>query len=219
MSIRRDLVNSALAVVLFTVIFGLVYPLAFTGVAQVLFPGKADGSKIERNGTVVGSKLIAQDFRKPVLARNGKPKVDANGKPVLVADPRYFQSRPSQTGYTPDITFFSNLGPNSADERDEVKANIAAYLALEKRHDPGLTASGVPADAVTQSASGVDPHISKANARIQAHRIAAVRHLPLAQVQKLIDDHTDGRFLGLFGEPGVNVLELNLAIDSAAPRA
>jgi potassium-transporting ATPase KdpC subunit len=219
LSIRRDLVNSALAVVLFTVIFGLAYPLAFTGVAQVLFPGNADGSKIERNGTVVGSKLIAQDFRKPVLDKNGKPKVDAAGKPVMVADPRYFQSRPSQTGYTPNATFFSNLGPNSTAERDAVKANMAAYLALEKRYDPQLTSSRVPVDAVTQSGSGVDPHISQANARIQAHRIAVVRRLPLARVQKLIDDHTDGRFLGIFGEPGVNVLELNLAVDREAPRA
>jgi potassium-transporting ATPase KdpC subunit len=216
---RRDLVNSSIAVVLFTVIFGLGYPLAFTGVAQVLFPNKADGSKIERSGKVVGSKLIAQDFRKPVLDRNGKPKVDADGNPVLTADPRYFQSRPSQTGYTPNITFFSNLGPNSVDERDEVKANVEAYLALEKRYDPQLTASAVPVDAATQSASGVDPHISEANARIQAHRIAAVRHLPLGRVGKLIDDHTDGRFLGVFGEPAVNVLQLNLAIDSEAPRA
>jgi potassium-transporting ATPase KdpC subunit len=219
LSIRRDLVNSALAVVLFTVVFGLAYPLAFTGVAQVLFPGKADGSKIERNGTVVGSKLIAQDFRKPVLGKNGRPRVGADGKPVMVADPRYFQSRPSQTGYTPNVTFFSNLGPNSTAERDAVKANMAAYLALERRYDPQLTPSGVPADAVTQSGSGVDPQISQANARIQAHRIAAVRHLPLARVQKLIDDHTDGRFLGIFGEPGVNVLELNLAVDKEAPRA
>ena len=219
MSLRRDLVNSALAVILFTLVFGLAYPLAFTGVAQVLFPNKADGSKIERSGHVIGSKLIAQDFRKPVLGRNGKPRIGPDGKPVTVADPRYFQSRPSQTGYTPNVTFFSNLGPNSAAARDEVKGNLAAYLALEKRFDPGLTPGRVPVDAVTQSASGVDPHISEANARIQAHRIAAVRRLPLARVQQLIDDHTDGRFLGVFGEPAVNVLELNLALDSEARRA
>jgi K+-transporting ATPase ATPase C chain len=216
---RRDLVNSALAVVLFTVLFGLVYPLAFTGVAQIAFPGKADGSKIERGGKVVGSKLIAQDFRKAVLGQNGKPREDDDGNPVLVADPRYFQSRPSQTGYAPDVTFFSNLGPNSVDERDEVRSNLRSYLQLERKYDPQLTRADVPADAVTQSASGVDPHISEANARIQAHRVAAVRHLPLARVQALIDDHTDGRFLGVFGEPGVNVLELNLAIDSAASGA
>ncbi len=98
-----------------------------------------------------------------------------------------------------------------------MKANLDAYLKLEGRYDPGLTAADVPVDAITQSASGVDPQISKANAEIQAHRIAAVRHLPLSQVQSLIDDNTDGRFLGLFGEPGVNVLELNLALDKEAP--
>jgi potassium-transporting ATPase KdpC subunit len=216
---RRDLTNSAIAVVVFTVLFGLVYPLAFTGVAQVAFPGKADGSRIERNGRVVGSKLIAQDFRKPVLDATGKPEKDADGNPVLAADPRYFQSRPSQTGYAPNVTFFSNLGSNSLDERDEIKANIEWYLRLEQQYDPQLKASNVPVDAATQSASGVDPHISKANARIQAHRVAAVRLLPLARVQKLIDENTAGRFLGIFGEPGVNVLELNLAIDSAASGA
>ena len=216
---RRDFSNSLIAIVLFTLVFGLAYPLAFTGVAQVLFPSKADGSKIHRDGKVVGSKLIAQDFRMPVLDKNGKSKTDPDGNPVLTADPRYFQPRPSQTGYDPSVTFFSNLGPNSTDERDLVKANIAAYVGLEKKYDPTLTESSVPADAVTQSASGVDPHISKANAEIQAHRIAAVRHLPIDRVETLIDDNTDGRFLGIFGEPGVNVLQLNLAVDKEAPSA
>jgi potassium-transporting ATPase KdpC subunit len=213
---RRELVTSVIAVVAFTIILGLAYPLLMTGVAQVAFPNKADGSQIKVGGKVVGSKLIAQDFRKPVLGPNGKPKTDKDGNPVMVADPRYFQSRPSQTNYSPSATFFSNLGPNSTDARDEVKANIASYLALERRYDRGLTAGAVPADAVTQSASGVDPDISQTNARIQAHRIAAVRRLPMATVNKLISDHTDGRFLGLFGEPGVNVLELNLALDGQA---
>ena len=189
---KRTLIASVIAVVIFTAVFGLVYPLLFTGVSQVVFPGASNGSRIERDGKLVGSKLIAQDFK---------------------GDPRYFQSRPSQTGYSPSTTFFSNLGPNSTDARNEVRKNIAAYLRLERRYDPGLTAAAVPADAVTQSGSGVDPDISQRNARIQAHRIAAVRHLPLATVKKLIADHTDGRFLGIFGEPGVNVLELNLALD------
>jgi K+-transporting ATPase ATPase C chain len=211
---KRLLLTSVIAVVLFTVVFGLAYPLLFTGVSQVVFPGASNGSKIERNGKLVGSKLIAQDFRKPVLGPNGKPRMDKDGNPVLVADPRYFQPRPSQTTYSPSTTFFSNLGPNSTDARDEVKANIATYLALEKRFDPGLTAATIPVDAVTQSGSGVDPQISQDNARIQAHRIAAIRRLPMATVNKLIEDHTDGRFLGVFGEPGVNVLELNLALDN-----
>jgi K+-transporting ATPase ATPase C chain len=213
---KRTFLTAVVAVVFFTVVFGLVYPLLFTGFSQVVFPGASNGSKIERDGKVVGSKLIGQDFRKPVLGPDGKPRMDKDGNPVLVADPRYFQSRPSQTGYTPNVTFFSNLGPNSTDERDEVKANMVAYLALEKRYDPSLRAATIPVDAVTQSASGVDPHISQDNARIQGHRIAAVRRLPLATVNKLIDDNVDGRFLGLFGEPGVNVLKLNLALDKQA---
>jgi K+-transporting ATPase ATPase C chain len=213
---KRTFLTAVVAVVFFTVVFGLVYPLLFTGFSQVVFPGASNGSKIERDGKVVGSKLIGQDFRKPVLGPDGKPRMDKDGNPVLVADPRYFQSRPSQTGYTPNVTFFSNRGPNSTDERDEVKANMVAYLALEKRYDPSLRAATIPVDAVTQSASGVDPHISQDNARIQGHRIAAVRRLPLATVNKLIDDNVDGRFLGLFGEPGVNVLKLNLALDKQA---
>lgn len=213
---KRTLITSVIAVVLFTAVFGLVYPLLFTGFSQVAFPGGSNGSKIERDGKLVGSKLIAQDFRKPVLGPNRKPRMDKDGNPVMVADPRYFQARPSQTTYSPSTTFFSNLGPNSTDARDEVKANIASYLALEKRFDPELTAATIPVDAVTQSASGVDPQISQDNARIQAHRIATLRRLPMPVVNKLIDDHTDGRFLGLFGEPGVNVLELNLALDKQA---
>ncbi len=193
---RRDLLTSLIAVVLMTVVFGLAYPLAFTGIAQVLFPGKADGSKITENGQVVGSSLIAQKFTK-----HGQP------------DRRYFQPRPSQTAYDPSVTYFSNLGPNSKSEKRKVKFRLADYLKLNRPFDPGLAAADVPVDAITQSASGVDPHISEANARIQAHRIAAVRDLPLSQVEGLISDHTDGRFLGLFGEPGVNVLELNLALD------
>jgi K+-transporting ATPase ATPase C chain len=197
---RRSLLTSLIAVVLMTVVFGLAYPLVFTGVAQVLFPGKADGSKITQNGQVVGSSLIAQKF-----TRNGKP------------DRRYFQPRPSQTGYDPSVTFFSNLGPNSKSEKRKVKFRLADYLKLNRPYDPGLTAADVPVDAITQSASGVDPHISEANAQIQARRIAAVRRLPLTEVEGLISDHTEGRFLGLFGEPGVNVLELNLALDKEAP--
>ncbi len=214
---RRDLGNSLIAVVLLTLVFGLAYPLAFTGVAQVLFPGHANGSKLSVNGQVVGSKLIGQSFQKPVIGRNGKPKVDSDGNPVTTPDPLYFQPRPSATGYDPSVTFFSNLGPNSTDERDLVRTNLAAYLKLERPYDHSLDRAAVPVDAITESASGVDPHISQANARIQAHRIAAVRHLPLSRVMDLISSHTDGRFVGLFGEPGVNVLELNIALNQEAP--
>lgn len=190
---RRDLISSLLAVLGITVVFGLAYPLLVTGIAQVAFPGRAGGSKIERDGKLVGSRLLAQDFR---------------------GDRRYFQPRPSTaTGYDPAATAFSNLGPDSRDARDTFEASLERYLRLERPYDPGLGARRVPVDAVTSSASGVDPHISEANAAIQAHRVASVRDLPLPRVRELIADNTDGRFLGVLGEPGVNVLELNLALD------
>jgi K+-transporting ATPase ATPase C chain len=190
---RRDLINSALAILVFTVLLGLVYPLATTGVAQVLWPGKADGSQIQRDARVVGSRLIGQDFK-------GRP--------------RYFQSRPSATGYDPAATFFNNLGPNSRELERQFRKNLAAYLRRERPYDARLSRGDVPPDAVQTTASGVDPHISQANARIQAHRVAKVRGLRLGRVQQLIDANTDGRGLGVLGEPGVNVLELNLALDS-----
>jgi K+-transporting ATPase ATPase C chain len=211
---RRDLITSVLAVIVLTVLLGLAYPMVVTGLGQVAFHGRANGEQITRNGQLVGSKLIGQDFRVPVLGPNGKPKVDKDGNPVLVADKRYFQERPSTaTSYNAAASAFTNLGPNSRDARDTFAANLASYLQLERPFDGGLTARDVPVDAVTSSGSGVDPQISQANAAIQAHRIAAVRHLPLATVQKLIKQNTDGRFLGVLGEPGVNVLELNLALD------
>jgi potassium-transporting ATPase KdpC subunit len=215
--VRKDIVGSVVAIVLLTVGFGLVYPVVLTGVAQVAFNDTANGSQVERDGKVVGSHLIGQDFRKPVLDANGQPEMDEDGNPVLEADPNWFQSRPSQSGYSANVTFFNNLGPNQKDLADQVKANLDAYLALERPHTPGLTADGVPVDAVTGSASGVDPHISAANARIQANRIAAVRKAPLDRVLALVGQHTDGRALGVLGEPGVNVLELNLALDKEFP--
>jgi K+-transporting ATPase ATPase C chain len=191
---RRELQTGLIAVVVLTILFGLAYPLAMTGMAQVVFPNKANGSQVKAGGTVVGSKLIGQDFRR---------------------NPRYFQERPSTTTkYAADATAFTNLGPNSKAARDVFAANLAAYLKLERPYTPGLAAAKVPIDAVTTSASGIDPHISQANARIQANRIAAVRGLTKSGVNKLIDQHTDGRFLEVFGEPGVNVLDLNLALNA-----
>jgi len=189
---RRDLISSLIAITVLTLLVGVAYPLAFTGVAQVVFPGSANGSKLSVNGRVVGSRLIAQDFK---------------------GDPGYFQERPSQTGYDPAATYFSNAGPNSRAAERSTAHSLAAYVKRERPYDPGLTTSRVPVDAVTTSASGVDPEISVANARIQAHRVAATRHLALDQVNGLIDDHVDGRFAGIFGEDGVNVLELNVALD------
>jgi K+-transporting ATPase ATPase C chain len=184
-----------IAVILITVLFGLVYPLVMTGVSQVAFSGKANGSKVSVNGKVVGSSLIGQEFKSK----------------------RYFHSRPSATGYSGNVTFFSNLGPNSIEAREAVRGYLSAYVALEKPYDHSLTREDVPVDAVTESASGVDPEISQANAWIQAHRIAAVRNLPLSKVDELISEHTHGRFLGVLGEPGVNVLQLNIALDKEAP--
>ena len=195
---RRDLIPSLVAIVAITLVFGVAYPLATTGVAQVLFPNKADGSQVTRDGKVVGSRLIAQDFR-------GKPQ--------------YFQSRPSATDYNPAGTFFNNLGPNQRELRNQFRKNLAAYLKRERPTSPGLRAGDVPVDAVTTSGSGVDPHISEANARIQARRVARARSMPLARVTELIDENTDGRALGFLGEPGVNVLQLNLALDNEASTA
>jgi K+-transporting ATPase ATPase C chain len=207
---RKDLITSALAVVLFTVVFGLAYPLIVTGVSQVAFHDKANGSQIKRDGKVIGSRLLAQPF----VIDTGKK--DADGNAITRPNPRYFQPRPSATGYNPAGTFFSNRGPNQASARFFYRDQLAAYIALERPFTPGLTAAGVPVDAVTTSASGVDPHISKANARIQANRIGRVRGIPLDRVNRLVDDNTDGRFLGVLGEPGVNVTELDLALDKVA---
>jgi K+-transporting ATPase ATPase C chain len=202
MKLTKELTTAALAIVVLTLVLGLAYPLVMTGISQVAFPSKADGSQVKVDGKVVGSRLIAKAF----TLKGGKP------------DPRYFQPRPSQSEYSATGTFFSNRGPNSASAQVFYRKQLDAYLALERPYDPGLTAGTLPVDAVTTSGSGVDPHISKANAAIQAHRIAAVRHLPLARVNALIKSNTTGRFLGVVGEPGVNVLELNLALDKAAHR-
>lgn len=214
---RKELITATIAIVFFTLLLGVAYPLAITGVSQVLFPNKADGSRIEVNGRTVGSKLIGQSFQKAVLGKDGKPKTDSDGNEITTPDLRYFQSRPSATGYSADVTFFNNLGPNNRDLASFFHDNLVSYLKTERPYDPGLTRGDVPVDAVTTSASGVDPHISQANAWIQAHRVAKVRGISLARVNDLISQNTDGRGLGLLGEPGVNVLELNLALDKEAP--
>ena len=191
----RNIVSSVVAIVLITAFFGFVYPFVMTGFAQVAFKSQADGSLIKVDGKVVGSKLAAQGF----------------------SGPRYFHERPSATSpaYNAGGTTFANLGPTNPDLAKNVKAQVAAILELEGPFNPGLTVHGIPVDAVTTSGSGIDPDISPAYAALQSHRIAAVRHLPLATVQKLIAEHTTGRSWGFFGEPGVNVLELNVALDRA----
>ena len=214
MALRKELVTSALAMLTLIVVLGVLYPLVVTGIGQAAFPGNANGQKLYVNGRLAGSKIIGQAFVQPVY-RNGK-EVMSGGSPVMAPDPRYFQTRPS--GTTPadnaEASSFANYGPNSRVTEKAIASNIAAYIALNGRYYPGgLNAAKVPVDAADTSASGIDPDISVANARIQAHRIASVRHLSLARVDQLIARYTSGRGLGFSGEPGVDVLELNLALD------
>jgi potassium-transporting ATPase KdpC subunit len=213
---KRDIVTSAIGILVLTLIFGLAYPLLITGISQVAFPGDANGQQIKVNGKLVGSKIIGQAFVLPEK-RNGKV-VEKEDEIVTEPDPRYFQSRPSATeggAYNAAASAFSNRGPNGKNTEEADAENLKAYIELEKPYDPGLTAAQVPVDAVNTSASNLDPEISQANAWIQAHRIAAVRHLSLAAVDALIARYTHGRGLGFSGEPGVDVLELNLALDRA----
>jgi potassium-transporting ATPase KdpC subunit len=192
-NILANLRAAVVATVVLTVVFGLGYPALMTAFAQTAFSNKANGSLITSNGKVVGSKLAAQAF----------------------TSPKYFHERPSGTSpaYNAAGTTFANLGPTDARLTTEVKQQVKAILKLEGPYNPGLTVHDIPVDAVTTSGSGIDPDISPAYAELQARRVAAVRHLPLATVQGLIKQKTDGRSLGFFGEPGVNVLELNLALD------
>jgi potassium-transporting ATPase KdpC subunit len=213
---RKDIISAVLGIVVLTLLFGILYPLLITGISQVAFPGNANGQKVYVSGKLVGSKIIGQQFTDVVInKKTGKPQLDKNGNPVTTPDPRYFQTRPSGTVPADNAaaTAFSNAGPNNVATEQAIAANIQAYLQLEKPYDPGLTKSQVPVDAANTSASGIDPDISIANADIQAHRVAAVRHLPLAQVMSLVSQYTHGRGLGFSGEPGVNALELNLALD------
>lgn len=194
--VLRPLGTGLAMVALMTAVLGLLYPLAMTGVLQGLFPAKADGSLVRVDGAVVGTDLAGQVFTSPA----------------------YFHSRPSATtpAYDPSATTFANLGPNTIALKDAVDANIAAALTLERPFTPGLTAADLPVDMVTTSGSGVDPDITPANARLQANRIAAVRGLSRDEVDLLIDDHTEGRSLGFLGQPRVNVLRLNIALDQLA---
>ena len=173
------------------VLFGLIYPLAMTGIAQVIFPGAANGSLVKVNGRVVGSSMIAQEF----------------------TPAKYFQPRPSAAGngYDAMASSFSNLGPTNAKLIARIKGDTTKLVT----QDPGLEAGFIPVDMVTTSASGLDPDITVANARAQAPRVAAARGRSLAAVLRLVAAHTTGRTFGFLGEPRVNVLQLNLALDAA----
>jgi K+-transporting ATPase ATPase C chain len=211
---RRDITTSVIAAIVFTILLGLAYPLVITGVSQVTFPGNANGQQIHAGGKLVGSKIIGQAFADPKM-KNGKV-LEEKGAVVTEPDPRYFQSRPSATeggAYNAAASTFSNLGPNSKATEEAIAEHIKAYIELEGPYNPGLSAARVPVDAANSSGSNLDPEISPANARIQAHRLAAVRHLSLATVDGLVSRYTDARGVGFSGEPGVNVLELNLALD------
>ncbi len=191
---HRHIRTALVSLGLLTVLTGLVYPLVVTGLAQVLFPRQANGSLILRDGKAVGSELIGQPFD----------------------DPKYFWGRPSATSpypYNAGSSNGSNLGPTNPDLEKAVKERVAALRAA----DPGNTAP-VPVDLVTASASGLDPHISPAAAFYQVRRVARARRLGEATVRQLVKDHIENRTFGVLGEPRVNVLQINLALDALATR-
>jgi K+-transporting ATPase ATPase C chain len=214
-ALKRNLRPAVVSMIVLTLTLGILYPLLITGLGQLAFPGNSNGQQIHLDGKLIGATEIGQQFTDIVRQANGKPKLDADGDPVTRPDPRYFQTRPSGT-VPPDnaaASTFANLGPNDVATKQAIQADVRAYLQLNRPYDPGLTVSKIPVDAVDTSASGLDPDISPANAWIQAHRIAAVRKLPLRAVMQLIHTYTGGRGLGFSGEPGVNVMQLNLALD------
>lgn len=190
MNLVRNLVVAALMTIITTVLFGVIYPLVITGIAQAIFPDKANGQLIARSGQVVGSRIIGQGF----------------------SSPGYFRSRPSAAGmgYDAANSGGSNLGPTNRKLIDAVRANVEA-ARKENPNDP------VPIDLVTTSASGIDPDISPAAAAFQVPRVAAARHIPESELRRLVAEQTAGRQLGFFGEARVNVLELNLVLDQRYP--
>lgn len=203
----RQHIAALRALLILTAIVGVAYPLLVTGVGQVVLHDQANGSLLERNGQVVGSSLIGQSF------------VDARGNPL----PQWFQSRPSASsnpsdsndhGYNPLFTSFSNKGPSNPDLVKAIEDRRASVAAFD-----GVAPADVPPDAVTASASGLDPHISPAYAYEQVNRVAAARHLDPAAVRTVVDSHVQGRVLGFLGEPRVNVVELNLALEAPQGRS
>ena len=189
------------ALLVFTVLCGLIYPAVMVGVAQLVAPNHANGSMVSYNGREVGSAVLCQEF------------ADAKGNPL----PKYFQPRPSAAvdatsktdyGCNPLFSAASNLGPNNPDEVQAIKERQKAIAAFDH-----VSVSQIPPDAVTASGSGLDPGISPQNAAIQVNRVAAARNLPVSEVKGLVAKYTQGRTLGFLGEPRVNVLNLNIALD------
>jgi potassium-transporting ATPase KdpC subunit len=211
---RKDIRTAATAMLGLTLLLGILYPLLLTGLAQGVFPGNANGQLVYRHGRLLGSREIGQQFTDLVYTASGTVKTQ-DGEPLTTPNRRYFQTRPSGTlpADNAAASSFANLGPNDRVTKQALTASTHAYLSLNRPDDPSLTLSRVPVDAVDTSASGIDPDISPANGAIQAHRVAAVRHLPLSTVMKLVRRFTGGRGLGFSGEPSVNVMELNLALD------
>jgi potassium-transporting ATPase KdpC subunit len=181
----------------------VIYPLAMTGVAQALFHNNANGSVLQVGGKDVGSDLIGQAYTQQVM-KNGKPEVDADGKPVMEADPMWFQTRPSAVDYNAMGSGASQYGPNNPDLLAAIAERRAAVAKLE-----GVNPAQVPPDAVTASGSGLDPQISPAYAALQVNRVARERGLAVATVQQLVKENTKGRVIGFLGEPRVNVVTLN----------
>ncbi len=188
----RNFVRALIAVLLFAILTGLVYPLAMTGFAQVVMRSKADGSIVSVEGAAVGSSMIGQPW----------------------SGPGWFYGRPSAIDYDASTSSGSNLGPTNRQLAEDIAARAKAIIELEGPYHPGLTVSAIPVDLLTSSASGLDPDISPAAARFQAARIAAERNIPLSRVMSLIQEHTSGETLGILGQPRVNVLELNLALQA-----
>jgi K+-transporting ATPase ATPase C chain len=211
---RRQLLPALISMIVFTIVLGIGYPLVVTGIAQAGFADRANGSQVEVAGRAVGSSRLGQTFTEAKYFHGRPSAAGAAASGSAATDPAH----PGTTvpndprDLSQDVSSGSNLGPTNPELLAAVRRRVRDYR-IENRLSPKTR---VPVDAVTASGSGLDPDISVANARLQAPRVARVRRLPLARVMRLIGEHTDGRFLGFLGERGVNVLELNIALDRLA---